>query len=91
MKRMWQELKRFWPYRNKSNVKPTSVSDLDTDRQTADEFNKFFSNVGKSLQEHIPYSDDPIMTSDSLPPVFELNTVNVKMVSDTIKDLSPST
>ncbi len=90
MKKMWQEVKRFWPYLNKSTVRPQKRTDTANSLETANIFNKFFSNVGKQLQESIPIVHEPIMTNNRLAPVFEFTPVSVECVSEVMKDLSPS-
>ena len=76
---------------NKSCVKPVNQNESDNDLAMADKFNKYFSNIGKSLQENIPETDEELMATNRNAPVFELEAFTEETIVKVIKELLPST
>ena len=89
MKNMWREIKRFWPHLNKSSVKPKDFTGDSSQKNLANKFKDFFSNIGTPLQEMIP--ETKYCPDITYPPVFELREIDAVTISDLIRDLSLST
>ena len=91
MKKIWEEIRKFWPHLNKSSVKPTDHNGEATDEANeANLFNEFFSNVGSELQKDIESSDEIYVPPFAHPPIFEFQEFEMITIATTIRDLSAS-
>ena len=86
---MWKQIKRFWPYLNKSCITPTDISPDESSLDTANRFNQYFSNVGTNRQQTIPIIDELLMQTAANPPVFEFHETDHITLTKAITDVSP--
>ncbi len=90
MKKIWQEIKKFWPHLNKSSIKPVDHSGTATNEDLANLFNDFFSSIGMNLQERIPNTHETYTPPFAYLPVFEFSEFDLLSITTTLRDLSPS-
>ena len=82
-KKLWREIRQFWPSNKNNNVKVGEVFGATDKAAKADKMNEYFANVGASLSDNIPAPlDNELQLCHQIqkPPVFEL-TESLKQVT----------
>ncbi len=86
-KKLWKEIRQFWPSNKNTKVKVGEVGGMTTSSAKAEFLNNYFSMVGQNLS-----ADIPVATSDDIetctltyrPPVFELAEINIDDVKPSV-------
>ena len=84
MKKIWDEIRKFWPHLNKSSVKPMDHSGNATEEELANLFNHFFSNIGSELQKNIPSTNQTYAPPFAHPPIFEFHEFDMITIATAI-------
>ena len=88
MKKTWKLLKEFWPSSSKkSNIKEMDGYNTNVDK--AECFNKYFSTIGSTLADKIPYAHPIYPEAPHLPSVFGLHEISLLELSLILRDLKP--
>ncbi len=90
-KKLWQNIRLFWPNSKSSQSTIKQIADITDDKQKADYLNEHFCNTGKRIQSNINHDIDwDMFMPNSLPPVFELLDFTPDDISKAIDRLSNS-
>ncbi len=88
-KKLWREIRQFWPSSKNSVCKIGSINGASTNEAKATILNDHFASVGERLSQKIPVIDSTIIKETiSLPPVFELKNVTIANTISAINRLS---